>query len=144
MVEQIGLKHLIFGIILTILLVLTPPFMVWKIYGKFTYNFAEAFEELEQEKDQEQYLRVKEYCDFDVVGSRYGYYCDRPCMKHSLDGKNCVPKGCVGGGLFSRMDCDLYVCEGYGDITPQCLSHYQGSKEDYCKEYPDDEWYCRF
>lgn len=143
MTEQIGLKHLIIGIIITVILVLTPPLLVYKLTGRFTYHFEEVFEELEKEKDQEQYLKVKEYCKFNVIGTRYGYECDRPCMRHSLDGKDCVPKGCVKTGFLSS-ECDLYVCKGYGDVQPQCLEHWHGSKEDYCKENPDDKWYCRF
>ncbi len=134
-------------LVLGTLIILAIPIMSWMFYGKFTYNLPgvmqEYIEEERMQQDQEDYNRVKEYCEFNVVGSRYGYSCDRPCIKHSLDDKNCVPKGCVGGGLFSRMECDLYVCEGYGDIIPQCLEYYHGTKEQYCKDNPDDPgWYC--
>ncbi len=123
-------------------IVLFLPLMTYYITGDFTFNVQKAFEELEQREEEEQYRKVAETCDFMITRGRYGYECMSLCLSHSLDGKNCVPKGCIGGGLFSRMDCDLYVCEGYGDITPQCLSYYQGSKEDYCKEYPGDGFYC--
>ncbi len=134
------------SLVLAIIIILAIPLMSWKFYGRFTFNLPgamlEYFEQEEREQDQAEYNRVKEYCEFRVIGTRYGYECHRPCMKHSLEGKNCVPKGCVGGGLFSNMDCGLYVCEGYGDIRPQCLEYYRGTKEQFCKDNPDNEIFC--
>ena len=134
-------KQAFIGTILAIVVILTFPFLVYGMTGKFTLNVNKAFDEMEEKEDRAEYEMVKEYCDFDVVQTRYGWDCHRPCMKHSLDDKNCVPKGCVDTGFLS-MECDLYVCEGFGDVQPQCLSYYRGSKEDYCKEYPDDKMYC--
>ncbi len=138
-----GMKTLLKLLVVLIISIFIIPTVVWKFYGEFTFDIERVMKEQELKLDQEDFKRVKEYCDFDVVGTRWGYECHRPCMKHSLDDKNCVPKGCVDVGFWTT-ECDLYVCEGFGDVTPQCLEHYRGSKEDYCKEYPEDEFYCRY
>ena len=128
-----------------ILLIVAIPFSSWKMYGKFTFDINSAMEEHQIRLNEEEYKRVAEHCEFSVMHTKYGYECDRPCIKHSLEGKDCVRKGCVDSGFLNLgYDCKWYVCEGYGDIKSQCLSYYHGTKEDYCNENPDDKWYCRF
>lgn len=142
--ENKELLKLVGHLIFIIVIVFSFPLFSLIVYGKFTYDLQSVMEENERKVNEERYKRVAEYCEFNVMQTSYGYECDRPCVKYSLDDKNCVRKGCVDTGFLGLgLDCGWYVCEGYGDIKAQCLQVFHGTREEYCESKPDDEWYCR-
>ena len=147
MTEEINYKKLIFAIAIMTILLLFIPFLSWKFYGKFTWDITNAFEEYEKNnliREQEEFYEFSKRCEFYASQDKYGWSCERPCLENSLDGKNCVRKGCVDSGFLGLgLDCDWYVCEGYGDIKQQCINYYDRTKEEYCSDKnKSEEYWC--